>query len=129
MKPSIFELSSLTLIDIIKNDMLFRVAIKSAIRNYKLNTNEEISALSTILGANLRHYYLLEEILKYEFNEIEGDEKYYYSIIISDALFSKKIDYKLVEKWEKKQESLNLPKGKLKEIYDKYWNSVSFPSL
>lgn len=129
MKPSIFELSSLTLIDIIKNDMLFRVAIKSAIRNYKLNTNEEISALSTILGANLRHYYLLEEILKYEFNEVEGDEKYYYSIIISDALFSKKIDYKLIEKWEKKQESLNLPKGKLKEVYDKYSNLSSIDKI
>ena len=125
MKLSMFELSSLTLIDIIKNDMLFRVAIKNAIKNYKLSSNEEISTLSTILGANLRHYFLLEKLLKDEFNELEGDEKYYLSIVISDALFSKKLEFNTIEKWEKKQTLINLPKGKLQELHDKYSDLAS----
>ena len=123
-----FEISSLTLIDIIKNDMLFRVAIKNAIGKYKLNNNEDISTLSTILGANLRHHFLLEKLIKDEFDEVEGDERYFYSVIISDALFSKKIKVEEILKWEKKQQ-LNLEKDKLTKLHEKYSELSSIDSI
>ena len=121
MELSMLEISSLTLMNIIKDDVLFRVAIKNAIKKYKLNNNEDISSLSTILGANLRHYFLLEKLLKDEFDEaeLEGESRYFYSIIISDALFSKKIDVKEIHKWEKKRQ-ITLPKDKLTGIHNKY---------
>ena len=128
MKLSMFEISSLTLIDIIKNDMLFRVAIKNAIGKYKLNNNEDISTLSTILGANLRHHFLLEKLIKDEFDEVEGDERYFYSVIISDALFSKKIKVEEILKWEKKQQ-LNLEKDKLTKLHEKYSELSSIDSI
>ena len=128
MKLSMFEISSLTLIDIIRNDMLFRVAIKNAIGKYKLNNNEDISTLSTILGANLRHHFLLEKLIKDEFNEVEGDERYFYSVIISDALFSKKIKVEEILKWEKKQQ-LNLEKDKLTKLHEKYSELSSIDSI
>lgn len=123
-----FEISSLTLIDIIRNDMLFRVAIKNAIGKYKLNNNEDISTLSTILGANLRHRFLLEKLIKDEFGEVEGDERYFYSVIISDALFSKKIKVEEILKWEKKQQ-LNLEKDKLTKLHEKYSELSSIDSI
>ncbi|MBR0295686.1 MAG: hypothetical protein IJQ67_07325 [Bacilli bacterium] len=115
-KLTTLELSSLTLKQILEEDILFRIAIKSTIKKYGLSSKEDILKISTILGANLRHYYLLEKISKDEELELEEMDKYYFSIIISDALFSKKISKEEIGMLKDNK----IPTKKYLELQEKY---------
>ena len=118
MKKNSFELSFIALKNIVENDVPFRIAIKALIKNEKGLDNEVVSTVSMVLGANLRHYYLLEDLLKKEFEGIEGDDRFYLSIFLSDALFSKKFEYKFLEKELNKRLANKV--NNLEELFNKY---------
>ena len=126
MAQTLLSLSLVALKEIIEGDIPFRIAIKNLSRNDKKITPELLGGVSAILGANLRHYFLLEELLKREFEELAGDDRYLMSIFLSDTLFSKKLIFDDIEK--ELSEALSNKELDLKSIYFKYssFDSIAF---
>lgn len=116
---TLLELSVLSLKRIIEEDIPFRIVVKQISKENNLK-NEDISNLSIVLGANLRHHLLAKKILEDEGLDVND---YFYSLLITDSLFSKRIAVTEFAKLRKEEEN------KIKELKNKYSDIVVINNL
>lgn len=71
----------------------FNLAIKSSINNDKRGIDSEtLNAVTSVCGSYLRHYYSLSESVKRRFPDLDEKIQLQIGVVLSDKLFSKKLD-------------------------------------
>ena len=76
---------------IINENVPFSLALKQAFKREQVS-KEDRGAISALVGCALRHYLVLERIVKDQYPDIESEAMLALFVAISNALFIKKID-------------------------------------
>ena len=100
------ELMNEILLKIIKDDYPFRVAINNVTKPYEIEPYIR-NNITTTVGAELRHHYLCEYLIKKSFGEVSLEEFALLAILFTNASFSRKVD---------KEEMLNFVNLQLKKL-------------
>lgn len=107
------ELMNEILLKIIKDDYPFRTAINYVTKSYEIEPYKRNNIITTV-GAELRHHYLCEYLMKKHFGEISVEEFSLLSLLFVNASFSRKIEKEDMLEFTnlqlKKLESLITPK-------------------
>ena len=106
-----FEVSKSILIKLVINEYSFANAKKSAFRKVELSTVEK-SNVSALVGCELRHHYLFDNLIERFFDVQEFEKTVYLRFALANELFLKRFDSKkLISLAEQ-----DLDKDKVKEI-------------
>lgn len=87
----ILDYSIIILNDIIAKDIPFSIAVKNLAINKKIDRATR-SSITSLTGAALRHYYVLEDLLNRKIEKLDDKTKYALMIYLTNYLFVKKID-------------------------------------
>ena len=111
-----FEIAKITLEKITLEEIPFAQALRNSFKKYNVDaiTRNNVTAL---LGCELRHQYLLDNLIERYFSDIKFEDSVYLRFLVSNKLFLKRFDgdalYKLAI------EQLN------KETVDELMNFIS----
>ncbi len=95
----------------------FNLAIKSSLKKEKKPVDgSTISLLTSVCGGYLRHYYSLNNVVSKTYPSLDEKQQILVAVLLSDILFSKKLDIEDSKKYVVKQ----CPDIKLDELFEKY---------
>lgn len=86
-----FEIAKTILNKIISEDITFSAALKSVYKKYNVAPNSR-SNISALLGCELRHHYLLDNLIKRYINDVDFDSTVYLRFLITNKLFLKRFN-------------------------------------
>ena len=108
------EITKITLLKIVVDKTPFALAIKNVFREQKIVEPVFKNNVTALLGCELRHHFLLDNLIERFFENVEFEKTIYLRFLISNQLFlhrfnNKDIYVKAVE---------DLPKDKVDELVD-----------
>ena len=107
---------------IINDGASFNVAIRSSLKNDKrANDKEFTSLLTSVCGGYLRHHYSIEATVKNRFPDLDEQSRQIIGIILSNKLFSKKLDE------EKALKAVTKEHPELEKDIKEFLNSIDKP--
>ena len=81
------EISKLALTKIVVDNIPFTLTMKNVFRENKIVDNVFKSNVSALLGCELRHHYLLDNLIERFFDDVEFEKTIYLRFLISNQLF------------------------------------------
>ena len=84
-----FEIAKLTLEKIVVEEVPFALAIKNSFKKYNVEPQPR-NNITALLGCELRHHYLLDNLIKRYFNDIEFEKTIYLRFLVANKLFLKR---------------------------------------
>ena len=98
IKLSALDLIHIAHLKVIKDDLPFRMAIRATLLNVEY-TSETKSLMNAVVGMELTHHLLFSYLISKDFGDVSVEELSLLSIVLSNSLFSKKIDNELLLKF------------------------------
>ena len=86
-----FEIAKLTLEKIVVEEVPFALAIKNSFKKYNVEPQPR-NNITALLGCELRHHYLLDNLIKRYFNDIEFEKTIYLRFLVANKLFLKRFN-------------------------------------
>ena len=86
-----FEIAKLTLEKIVVEDVPFALAIRNSFKKYNVEPQPR-NNITALLGCELRHHYLLDNLIHRFFVDVEFKKTIYLRFLISNKLFLKRFD-------------------------------------
>ena len=86
-----FEIAKLTLEKIVVEDVPFALAIRNSFKKYNVEPQAR-NNITALLGCELRHHYLLDNLIHRYFVDIEFEKTVYLRFLISNKLFLKRFN-------------------------------------
>ena len=98
---------------LVNEDVHFSLAIKNAFHKYSLD-NTQKSNITALVGCELRHHYIFDNIIKRFLGDVEFDKTIYLRFALANQLFLKRFQNKEIISMAQKE----LPLGKVQDILD-----------
>lgn len=110
---NIFELSKSILLKVVLNDYPFSLALKNT---FKKNNVDSVSKsnVSALIGCELRHHYIFDNLIERFFGEVEFEKTVYLRFALANELFLKRF----AEKEIIALAALDLDKEKINDLYN-----------
>ena len=86
-----FEIAKLTLEKIVVEEVPFALAIRNSFKKYNVEPQAR-NNITALLGCELRHHYLLDNLINRYFVDIEFEKTIYLRFLISNKLFLKRFN-------------------------------------
>lgn len=86
-----FEIAKLTLEKIVVEEVPFALAIRNSFKKYNVEPQAR-NNITALLGCELRHHYLLDNLINRYFDDIEFEKTIYLRFLISNKLFLKRFN-------------------------------------
>ena len=110
---NIFELSKSILVKVVCEDYPFALALKNAFKKNELDSVGK-SNVSALIGCELRHHYIFDNLITRFFAEVEFEKTVYLRFALANGLFLKRFpEPEIIALAEK-----DLPKEKIYELYN-----------
>ena len=110
---NIFELSKSILVKVVCEDYPFALALKNAFKKNELDSVSK-SNISALIGCELRHHYIFDNLITRFFAEVEFEKTVYLRFALANGLFLKRFpEPEIIALAEK-----DLPKEKIYELYN-----------
>ena len=86
-----FEIAKLTLEKIVLEDIPFALAIRNSFKKYNVESQAK-NNITALLGCELRHHYLLDNLIKRFFVDVEFEKTIYLRFLVANKLFLKRFN-------------------------------------
>ena len=108
-----FEVSKIILLKLVNNEMPFTIALKSTFKKVNVSSLER-SNITALVGCELRHHYLFDNLIERYFDVQEFEKTVYLRFALANQLFLKRFDgAKILALAEQ-----DLDKDKIKALFD-----------
>ena len=84
-----FEIAKITLEKIVLEEVPFALAIRNSFKKYNVEPQPR-NNITALLGCELRHHYLLDNLIKRYFNDVEFEKTIYLRFLVANKLFLKR---------------------------------------
>ena len=84
-----FEIAKITLEKIVLEEVPFALAIRNSFKKYNAEPQPR-NNITALLGCELRHHYLLDNLIKRYFNDVEFEKTIYLRFLVANKLFLKR---------------------------------------
>ena len=88
---NVFEIAKIILEKIVVEEVPFALAIRNSFKKYNVEPQPR-SDITALLGCELRHHYLLDNLIKRYFQDVEFEKTVYLRFLVANKLFLKRFN-------------------------------------
>ena len=107
------EISKLILLKVVQEQIPFAVVLKNTFKKFDLD-NQQKANITALVGCELRHQLLFDNLLSRYFNELDFVKSVYLRFAIANHLFLRRFDEQIILKHTYE----DIEQDKVKEIFD-----------
>ena len=108
-----FEVSKIILLKLVESEMPFTIALRSTFKKVNVS-NEQRTNITALVGCELRHHYLFDNLIERYFDVLEFEKTVYLRFALANQLFLKRFDANKILALAEQ----DLDKEKIKLLFD-----------